>query len=44
MCKEVDTGLTRAFITAVFAFPASGIMCPSMLIYPCERIPSEITP
>jgi hypothetical protein len=43
MC-EVDAGLTRASITAVFAFSASGIICPSMLIYPYERIPSEITP
>jgi hypothetical protein len=27
----------------MFTFHASGMMCPPMLIYPCKRIPSEIT-
>jgi hypothetical protein len=40
---EVDRGLARATIEAVFAFSASGMMCPPMLIYPYKRIPSEIT-
>jgi hypothetical protein len=40
---EVDMGLASASITAMFAFSASGIMCPSMLKHPYERIPSEIT-
>jgi len=39
---EVDRGLARAIITALFAFSASGMMCPPMLIYPHKRIPSEI--
>jgi hypothetical protein len=32
MC-EVEKGLTRASITAVFTFSLSGMMCPPMLIY-----------
>jgi len=35
-------GLAKASVTAVFAFPASGMMCPPMLIYPHKRRPSEI--
>jgi hypothetical protein len=40
---EVDKGVAKASITAVFAFYASGMMCTHMLIYPFKRIPSEIT-
>jgi hypothetical protein len=40
---EIDRGLAEAFITDVFAFSASGLICPPMLIYPCQRIRSEIT-
>lgn len=30
---EVDRGIAKAFITAVFAFYASGMICPPMLLY-----------
>ena len=38
---EVDRDLAEVSLTAMFTSP--GMMCPSMLIYPYKRIPSEIT-
>jgi hypothetical protein len=35
-------GLAKVSVTAVFAFSASGMVCPPMLIYPHKTIPSEI--
>jgi hypothetical protein len=40
---EIDRGLAEASITDMLAFPASGMICSPMLIYPYKRIPSEIT-
>jgi hypothetical protein len=40
---EIDRGLAKASITDALAFSASGMMCPPMPIYPCKRIPSDIT-
>jgi hypothetical protein len=40
---EVDRGLARVSITAMFAFSGSGVVCPPMLMYPYKRIPSENT-
>jgi hypothetical protein len=39
----VERGLAKMTVTAIFAFYASGTMCPPMLIYRYKRIPSEIT-
>jgi hypothetical protein len=39
---EFDRRLAKVSVTAVFAFSASGMMCPPMLIHPHKRIPSEI--
>ena len=39
---EVERGLAKVSITAIFAFSVYGMMCPPMLIYPYKRIPSEI--
>jgi hypothetical protein len=40
---KVDRGLGKPFITAVFTFYASGMMCPPILMYPYQRILSQIT-
>jgi hypothetical protein len=40
---EVDRGLTKASITAMFTFSAFGMMFPPMWIYPYKRIPSAFT-
>jgi len=40
---KVGRGLEKASIRAVLAFSLSGIMRPTILIYPYKRIPSEIT-
>jgi len=31
---EAERGLAEVSITAIFAFSASGMMCPPILIYP----------
>jgi hypothetical protein len=40
---KVYKGLDIPFITAVFTFCASGMMLTPMLIYPYQRILSQIT-
>jgi hypothetical protein len=40
---EIDRGLATASTTDMLTFSASGMMCPPILMYPCKRIPSEIT-
>ena len=40
---KVDRGFGKPFITAAFTFCASGMTCPPMLIYPYQRILSQIT-
>jgi hypothetical protein len=40
---EHDRGLAKASVTATFTFYVSGMMCPHMVIYPHERLPSDIT-
>jgi hypothetical protein len=40
---QVDRSLAIATVTDKFAFSASGMVCPPMLIYPYKRMPSEIT-
>jgi hypothetical protein len=40
---EFDKGLAKAYITIVFTFPASGVLCSLMLIYSCKRIAYNIT-
>jgi hypothetical protein len=40
---EIDRGLAKLSGADMFAFSASGMMCPAMLIYPYKRILLEIT-
>jgi hypothetical protein len=40
---ELDEGPANVSITAMFAFSSYGLVCPPMVIYPYQRILSEIT-
>lgn len=40
---EVDHGQAKTSLTVMFTFRASGELTPPMVIFPCKRLPAEIS-